>query len=641
MDMRKGMMKSIRWLLGLLLIVAGLSTTWAWGQVARLAGPAPAAEQPPVKALYAAWQQDTGEQPTLFRSIDSGATWTPLALPGGVAPVMWADDGGQSVAVATDDRSVLRSGDRGDTWTVATEGLPVTSLIWDKDGSLYLGTHGRGVYRLATDGTLFGITMTHEDLASAEIVDLSLAEGHLFAATPTVLFHTEDLGATWTESAPLPERVTAIAAVDPRTVYVGTATVGVYKSSDAGLTWQPAWEGLGLAAGQMVKVTALRADPSEPGVLYVAVDHVVGSTQVHESAAGVFVTVDNGASWQPLSGPSFPEARHASSLVIMPGEPLHARVVTAEGLQGYVPDVMRMLAGLESDDPGMRASAARQLGMVRPPGVWNELLVALDDPDPAVRLVAADALGRINDPMAVPGLLIAVEHPSEEVRLGAARALGMMGVEAAVEPLRTMLLQGEGLEVSVAGEALGRIGGPIATDVLLTALADPQPTSRWHVAMAALEGMGEPAVAPLVATLEGQDALARRNAAQALGWIGSSSATEPLVRALEKDPDVTVRGQAAWALGEIGDPAARKMLERAQLRDPAIEVQIAAERALSRVPARSEAASGWAIRWAPTFNQLQPVRWLVLGLSVVAGVWLMMGSGSLAAIPLRLRHRHR
>jgi HEAT repeat protein len=281
------------------------------------------------------------------------------------------------------------------------------------------------------------------------------------------------------------------------------------------------------------------------------------------------------------------------------------------------------------------------LGLARQQEAWNELLAALDDPEPAVSLAAAEALGRINDPAAIPGLLVAIEHPSEPIRLGAAQALGMMGVEAAVEPLRAILLRGEGLEVSVAGEALGRIGGQAATDALLTALADPVPTARWHVAMAALEGMGEPAVAPLVTMLDSQAAHARRDAAQALGWIGSSLATAALVEVLEKDRDAAVRNQAAWALGEIGDPAARKALERAQMRDPAIEVQTAAEWALSRVPAQSEAAPGWVVRWAPALNQLQPVRWLVLALSLAGGAWLMMGTKSLAAVPLQLRSRHR
>jgi len=77
--------------------------TWAWGEVARLAEPAPAAEGAPVAAVYAAWQLDASEQPTLFRSMDQGATWLPLHLPGGAAPLAWADDGGQRVAVATGD----------------------------------------------------------------------------------------------------------------------------------------------------------------------------------------------------------------------------------------------------------------------------------------------------------------------------------------------------------------------------------------------------------------------------------------------------------------------------------------------------------------------------------------------------------
>ena len=391
----------------------------------------------------------------------------------------------------------------------------------------------------------------------------------------------------------------------------------------------------------MVSVTALRADPSEPGVLYAAVDYLVGSSHCHASAAGLFATVDGGESWQPMAGPSFPEAKQALALVLIAGKPLHARVVTAEGLQGYAPDVMRILGTLESDDPQLRASAARQLGIARPRGVWNELMGVLGDPEPAVSLAAADALGRINDPASVPGLLIAIEHPSEQVRLRSARSLGIMGVEADVEPLQAMLLRGEGLEISVAGEALGRIGGPKGTDALLTALADPQPTTRWHVSMAALEGMGEPTVGPLVAMLDSQDAHARRSAAQALGWIGSPLATEALQRVLREDSEATVRGQAAWALGEIGDPAVRRGLERAKLRDPAVEVQTAAEWALSRMPAQPEGISGWAIRWAPTVNQLQPVRWLVLGLSLIGGVWLIMGARSLIATPQRLRHRHR
>jgi HEAT repeat protein len=552
------------------------------------------------------------------------------------------------VAVFLDDGSLLLSEDQGETWLMVETDLDISSLAWSDHGSLYLGTNGQGVYHLTTDDAIVATSMMRDRFASERIVSLSLIDGRLFAATPNAILYADDAGpafsqVAWARSAPLPalSLLTSIAATDKHTVYAGTETTGLYKSTDAGQTWQSAGNGLGQAAGLMVRIAALRADPTEDGVLYAAVDYMVGTTSVHASAAGLFVTLNGGASWQPLAGPSFPEARQASSMVLIPGRPLYAQTVTTAGLQGYAPDVMRILAALESDDPRMRASAARQLGIARPLGVWKELLATLDDPDPAVSMVAADALGRINDPAAVPGLLIAVNHPTDQVRLGSARALGMMGVEAAVEPLRAMLLSGESLEVSIAGEALGQIGGPAATDALLTALADTQPTARWHVAISALERMGEPAVAPLLAMMDSQHAGARRNAAQALGWIGSSSATEALVHTLGKDSDATVRGQAAWALGEIGDPAARRALERAQLRDPDVEVQTAAELVLSRVPAQSQAGINWATRWAPALDQLQSMRWLVLALSLAGAALLVMGTRSRIPVPLRQRHRRR
>jgi HEAT repeat protein len=175
----------------------------------------------------------------------------------------------------------------------------------------------------------------------------------------------------------------------------------------------------------------------------------------------------------------------------------------------------------------------------------------------------------------------------------------------------------------------------------MTALADPEPSARWHAAMAALEKMGEPAVAPLVAMLASDDAYARRNAAEALGWVGSPSATEALATALKQDREEIVRGQVAWALGEIGDPAAHKALERAQQRDPAATVQAAATWALTRVPEQRVAASSWTASWAPTLSRLQPVRWLVLALSLAGSALLMMGSRSLLAVPLQLWNRVR
>lgn len=633
--------RTIRVLLSILLVLTGLSVVWAWGQVARLAEPPPANEGPAVLVLYAAWKAADAEPLTLYRSTDEGATWQALTLPTDGALVTWADDGGIRLAVALDNGSVLRSEDQGLSWSSTRLPVSASSLAWDREGNLFLGTVGRGVYRLSADGSVASLTAHYPELASATVRHLAWVEGRLFAATPILLYATDDLGRSWVRSSPVPEQISALAAISKDRVFVGTEIAGVYESDDAGQTWRMASDGLGLAAGQMVRVSALRVDPQAPEVLYAAVDHLLGSTQVHASAAGVFVTVDGGTSWLPLAGPSFPEAQPTADLVLVPGRPLHVQAVTAAGLQAYVPDVEGALAALQSADAEARVTAARMLGLARAPEAGRALLAALADPEPAVSLAASEALGRLNDPAMAGELLRALEHPSESVRLGAARALGMMQVEAAVEPLRTMLLNGEGLALTTAAQALARIGSPAAIEALSAALIDPEFTPRWHVAMAGLESAGESAVVSLIPLLRSEDGYVRRNAAQALGWIGSPAATNALVRTLRTDGEATVREQAAWALGQIGDPRARAALARAQTRDADPEVRLVAGRALARLRSEPVTVARWPATWAPTLNQLQAMRWLVLALSLLGAAWLAGGQRQLLPIPLRERVRRR
>ena len=63
------------------------------------------------------------------------------------------------------------------------------------------------------------------------------------------------------------------------------------------------------------------------------------------------------------------------------------------------------------------------------------------------------------------------------------------------------------------------------------------------------------AVQALVAVLKDTDEGVRKQAAWALGAIGSRAAVSGLSQAL-KDSHAQVRHQAAWALGAIGDRSA-------------------------------------------------------------------------------------
>lgn len=648
MKAKERTIRIIRWLLSAILVFVGLSATWAWGEAARLAEPDPQAAGVEAQPLYGIWQPEQARQPGLYRSTDSGESWQLLSLPPDTVPVTWAADG-ERLAVATESVTLV-SADSGESWATTISGMQVLSLAWTTGGNLYLGTRNQGVYRLPAGATpgeqspaAIQISAGEPELAAVPVGQLAVAsgEGRLFAAGTDTLFYTDDGGRTWHRSAPVEDWISALAVLDQDHIYVGGETTGVYRSLDAGQSWQPARQGLGLAAGQMVKVTALRADPERPGLLYVAIDHVLGATEAHASAAGAFVSLDGGTSWRPLAGPAFPEAQHASSLVLLPGSPLHVAAVTANGLQAYAPDIAAVLAALESPEPAERAAAARLLGIARVEEAGQALLAALIDSDPAVSLAAGRALGQIADPATAGSLLVALEHPSPQVRIGAARALGMMGVETAVEPLRAMLLEGEGQEIAVAAEALAHIGTPAAVEALLVPLGDLSLTPRRHAALGALEILGEPTVEPLVERLDSDSSHIRRNAAEALGWVAAPQAAmrpavEPLIFALKRDRDAEVRARSAWALGQIGDPAAEEALLRASQDDAAVRVREQAGQALSQLGERfgqQEQTAGWPQNWAPALNRLQPLRWLFLVTSLAGAALLALGQGRLSPVP--------
>jgi HEAT repeat protein len=90
---------------------------------------------------------------------------------------------------------------------------------------------------------------------------------------------------------------------------------------------------------------------------------------------------------------------------------------------------------------------------------------------------------------------------------------------------------------------------------LLAALSGGPNAGARDAAAAALSRIGAPAVAPLLARLDGDDPDMRQAAAGVLGAIADRRAVAPLAARLA-DPDPNVRAAAAEALGKIGGPEA-------------------------------------------------------------------------------------
>ena len=149
------------------------------------------------------------------------------------------------------------------------------------------------------------------------------------------VWKTTDAGATW---VPISDRGIPVGSIgsievapsNPNIIYVGTGSDdirsnvstgrGVYKSTDAGKTWSFA----GLRdAGQ---IGGVRVDPSNPDVAYVA---AIGNAFTSNAERVVFRTVDGGRSWQKVLYIS--DSTGAADIELQPGKP---KVIYAAMWQG-------------------------------------------------------------------------------------------------------------------------------------------------------------------------------------------------------------------------------------------------------------------------------------------------------------------
>lgn len=294
------------------------------------------------QVLYAALNGDL-QSNSLYRSKDNGRTWQAVGTwPEATINTLATDPANNAVLYAGTSggplgtNNVWRSEDGGKTWHHFNLSLPaspthevpaVTAIVTDPNqpGVLYVGTDGQGVYRF-TSGQLGYELVGGLSLPDAHIKDLVMApDSRLYSLTNRGLFVTS--GDAWQKVESIPETPIslAVAASQPQVLYAGTPSSGAYRSVDGGQTWQSISDGLGLAPGASLRVTALAVDETDS-------NHVVVSTAYsfgRQIAPGsIYESYQAGQRWTKVADIDSP----VKELTISNGVILAA---TDEGLRHY------------------------------------------------------------------------------------------------------------------------------------------------------------------------------------------------------------------------------------------------------------------------------------------------------------------
>src|SRR5881227_2419905 len=109
-------------------------------------------------------------------------------------------------------------------------------------------------------------------------------------------------------------RVLAVAGVpgDPATFYFGAVDGGVWRTRNAGVTWEPLFDGQPIAS-----IGALAVAPSDPRIIYAG----TGEASIRSDitfGAGVYKSSDDGATWQGLG---LEDTRHIGKVLVDPRNP--------------------------------------------------------------------------------------------------------------------------------------------------------------------------------------------------------------------------------------------------------------------------------------------------------------------------------
>ncbi len=110
------------------------------------------------------------------------------------------------------------------------------------------------------------------------------------------------------------------------TMYAGGVAGGVWKSTNAGATWQPLAD---LIAN--IAVSTLAMTPGQPEVVYAGTGEGFGNVDAVRGA-GIFKTTDGGSAWMQLGATATSDFYYVAKIVVSPNAPMRLYAATSTGI---------------------------------------------------------------------------------------------------------------------------------------------------------------------------------------------------------------------------------------------------------------------------------------------------------------------